>query len=216
LVISARALTVVPGLQGDYQSTADAITRAGLVPGSPQYRWGGSPGQVVSLVPAPGTRVDYGTVVEVVVGSGSRMTMGVDFEDNLFLSSVDIDRVTVSAGETLRFEPRWEAVGPVSGEYAARAVLQGADGVVISQDENAPIGADGRPTTAWAPGEVVGGLPFDLPIPEATASGDYALWIDLYRVGSPDARLAVRGAGAAEVRDNQVRVIAIEVESGGP
>lgn len=216
LVVSSEGMATVPQASGDYQAVADAITLAGLVPRSPRYQWGGTPGEVLSIIPPPGSQVPYGAPVEIVVASGPRMAMGVDFEDNLFLDSVDLARKLIVPGETLLFTPRWEAVGPISGEYAARVVLRGADGVVISQDENAPLGADGRPTNSWAAGESLAGQPFELPVPPGTAPGAYALWLDVYRVGNPSERLPVRGAGMAEVEANQVMISPIELAAANP
>jgi tRNA A-37 threonylcarbamoyl transferase component Bud32 len=216
LVVSSEGMATVPQTSGDYQTVANAITLAGLVPRSPRYQWGGSPGEVLEIIPPPGSQIPYGAPVEIVVASGPRMAMGVDFEDNLFLDSVDLSRKLVVPGETLAFTPRWEAVGPIAGEYAARVVLRGADGVVISQDENAPLGADGRPTNQWAAGESLAGQPFELPVPPGTAPGTYALWLDVYRVGNPGELLPVRGAGMAEVQGNQVQISPIELAAANP
>ncbi|RIL12787.1 Stk1 family PASTA domain-containing Ser/Thr kinase [bacterium] len=213
LLVSAEGITVVPDAAGDYQTVADAITRAGLVPGSPRYQWGGTPGQVIQLAPGPGQRMPYGATVEITVGSGSRLAMGVDFDDNVFLSAVDLDRAVFTAGETVTLVPHWEAVGPIAGEYGARAVLRAADGIVISQDENPALGGDGRSTTAWAAGESLAGQPLDLPIPPSTPAGSYSLWVDVFRIGNPGERLPVRGGGAARVADNQAEVLAIEIKT---
>lgn len=216
LTVSGEGLTAVPAASGDYETVAAAVTAAGLVPRSPSYRWGGTAGQVMSISPAPGTRLPFGAPVEIVVGSGARKSIGVDFEDNLFLSAVDLARAEFAPGETLSFAPYWEAVGPISGEYAVRALLQGPDGVVVSQNERASPAADGRPTTAWVPGESLGGPVFDLVIPPSATPGDYSLWLDIYRVGNAEDRLAVRGEGLAEVRDNQVLVATVSVQAPAP
>lgn len=197
LLVSAEGITTVPEAEGDYQTVADAITRAGLVPGSPRYQWGSTSGRVVQIAPGPGQRMPYGATVQITVGSGSRLALGVDFEDNLFLAAVDLDRAAFAAGETATLVPHWEAVGPITGEYGARAVLRGADGIVISQDESPALGGDGRPTTAWAAGESLSGQPLDLPIPPSTPAGSYTLWVDVFRIGNPGERLPVRGGGGA-------------------
>lgn len=211
LLVSAEGITTVPAAEGDYQTVADAITRAGLVPGSPLYQWGGPLGRVVQIAPGPGQRMPYGATVQITVGSGSRLALGVDFEDNVFLAAVDLDRAAFAAGEIATLVPHWEAVGPITGEYGARAVLQGVDGIVISQDESPALGGDGRPTTAWAAGESLSGQPLDLPIPPSTPAGSYTLWVDVFRIGNPGERLPVRGGGAARVADGQVKVMAIDV-----
>ena len=214
LVVSSEALATVPDVGGDYETVADALRGAGLVPRSPSYQWGGTPGMVIRYDPGPGQRVPYGAPVTIIVASGSVIALGVDFDDNLFLDSIDLAQKAVAPGETLSFTPRWQAVGPVGGEYAARAMLRGPGGIVVSQVEKAPIGTDGRPTNAWAAGESVGGQAFDLSVPPGTAAGEYELWLDVYRVGNPAERLAVRGAGVAGAEDSQVRISEIEVGGG--
>jgi hypothetical protein len=212
LVISREPGVVVPSLSGDYDTVANAILALGLEPVRRPV-WSGAAGSVnnvVALDPPPGSRLPRGSPVHVAVNAGPWLSLGVDYEDNIHLRGVDLAADVVPPGGVVTFVAHWEAVGEVEGDYAARAVLM-SDGDLSVSEAELPL-AD-RPANSWQLGERVSGGRFNLPIDPAAEVGDYKLWFEVYRQGSPDERLAVRSRGfAGRVSDARILLREITVE----
>jgi len=155
-------------------------------------------------------------VVDVVVDGGPLLQLSLDFADNLFLSGILIDRASFPAGATVSLSPRWEASRTIAGDYVLRAELWGPGGAVISRETAEPLSADGRPSSVWSAGERVAGRPISLQIPADAPGGSYAIWLDVFPSGSPDAPILIRqNAGPSLVEGSRARVMTIQVE-GAP
>lgn len=213
LVVSRPPSVEVPVLGGDYQTVHDALLGLGFQPLRDAVWSGAGSGvdMVIGLEPPPGSRLPAGSPIHIVVNSGSWLTMGVDFEDNLHLRAVDLPRDTISPGDVLTLVAHWEAVAPIEGEYVARAVLATESGELVSKAEHAP---GDRPTQTWQPGERFTGGRFDLPVDSTVVPGEFELWLEVVAPGDPERRLPVRSRGfARSVVGNQVLVMAIQVTS---
>jgi hypothetical protein len=191
LVVSGQTLVTVPPLSGDYTSVAAQLERAGLVPRAVE-QWGGSEspvGAVLGFDPPPGMRVAGGTVVSVLVNSGTWLPLGVDFADHIHLPGVALARDVVKPGDGLDVELRWEAVEPVTGDYVARVLLADAGGQAVAVVDRTP-GGD-RPTNTWQAGEVFASDHFPLVVPAELAPGRYTLALELANRADPTQRLEV-------------------------
>ncbi len=212
LTVSREPSIEVPAVSGDYDTVAAALLALDL---EPVYRpiWSGSSGEVgvvVGLDPPPGSRLPRHSPVHVAVNAGPWLGLGVDYEDNIHLRSIELATDQVPPGGTVSFVAQWEAVGTIEGDYATRASLETLDGEPIAQAE-LPL-AD-RAANTWQEGERLTGGRYNLTVDPATPPADYALWFEVYPVGSPDEQLAVRSRGmASRLVGGRIRLRLIEVK----
>lgn len=215
LVVSGSQLIQVPELTGTEATVSQQLAALGFIP-RPRYRWSGASateGQVVSLEQAS-LRMPAGSVVDLVVDGGPFLPLSIDFADNLFLAGVLVDRKVFNPGGTVNLTPRWEASQAIGADYAVRVELWGPDGAVVARDEADPLAADGRPTSAWAAGDRVGGRALSLAIPADAPAGAYGLWLNVHPSGSPDAPVLIRqSAGEALVEGGRARLMVLQVNA---
>jgi hypothetical protein len=212
VVVSREPEAVVPGLDGDYDAVAAALLAAGLEPvHRPVWSGAGSEvGAVVGLDPPPGSRVPRGSPVHVAVNAGPYLSLGADFEDNIHLRSIELGTDRVNPGGVVSFVPVWEAVGEVTGDYAARASLETLGGDVVAQAE---LPLSDRPAFTWQTGERISGGRYNLAVAPDIAPGQYALWFELFNKDNPEEQLAVRSRGmAGRLVGGRIRLRLIDVE----
>jgi hypothetical protein len=201
LVVSGEPLATVPnGLEGaGYEQAAEALIALGLEP-IRRDQWGGSEtaaGGVLSIDPREGTRLPRGGPVYVTVNSGAWLPMGVDFDDHVHLSGIQLPRAALAPGDTLRIVAQWEATGDVEGDYRTVAELMGPDGPV-TLDAHVPLG---RNTNTWAGGETIFGDGFDLTVNPTTPPGEYQLVIGLQSNDDAAEPLGVVSAPGVRIRN---------------
>jgi hypothetical protein len=111
------------------------------------------------------------------------------------LEPVTAEAPTLQAGEILTVTLAWQGLQEMDTSYRVFLHLQRPDGSLLAQSDGEPAGWR-RPTTGWAPGEVV----LDqrsLEIPAEAVAGRYTLMTGLYDLGSgqrlalPDGTTAV-------------------------
>jgi len=98
---------------------------------------------------------------------------------------------TVSPGETLTVTLYWQALEAIEQSYTVFNHLVGPDGRLGGQEDGLPAGG-ARPTTTWAPGEVIVDR-YTLRLQPDAAAGDYQLVVGMYRLETM-ARLPVQDA----------------------
>ena len=98
---------------------------------------------------------------------------------------------TMSPGDTLTVTLYWQALGAIDRSYTVFNHLVGPDGRLGGQEDGLPAGG-ARPTTTWAPGEVIVDR-YTLRLQPDAAAGDYQLVVGLYRLETL-ARLPVQDA----------------------
>ena len=110
--------------------------------------------------------------------------------------------VALSAGDVLTVTLLWEAVGLPAADYTVFAHLLDTDGNRVAGFDQAPA-ADRFPTSAWRESDrVLSHLPISL---EGVETGQYKLWIGVYKSGSGGAiRLPVSDAGGYDAGDGQI------------
>ncbi|MFN2115938.1 MAG: protein kinase domain-containing protein [Anaerolineae bacterium] len=228
LVVSGEPSIAVPAVAGDWATASQTLEQYGFVPVQ-RFQWGGAnsatAGQVISLNPPSGNHWRRGAPVYVTVDSGSWLPLGVDFDDNIHLSGVDLPRASFQPGEQLVFVARWEATdtsdfadegaGPAEarGDYLVRAVLVGPDGHAVATDEHVPV-AGSRPTSSWQPGEVIADDVYTLAIDPAATPGQYTLWLDLRPPDSKGASLGIVHSASRVAFGDRVRVLS-DITVGG-
>lgn len=112
------------------------------------------------------------------------------FGDAITLEGLTLNETSLSPGDILQVTLFWQTAVPLEQRYKVFLHLIGPDGQLVSQRDSEP-GGNLKPTNIWQPGETVidnHGLliPADLP------SGEYALYLGLYDVADPSARLPIQ------------------------
>jgi len=102
-----------------------------------------------------------------------------------------LETTTLRAGRPLTLTLVWKALACVDADYIVFVHLVDADGVVRSQQDNAPVN-NTYPTTLWQPGEFISDV-FTLALPPDLSAGDYTLEAGMYLVET-GARLPVLGS----------------------
>lgn len=123
----------------------------------------------------------------------------------LHLRGVGMGAETVTAGEVLPLSMAWEAVSPISDRYKITVQLLNEQNQVVAQRDAEPAGGL-RPTTEWAPGQVVQDS-IGVLVRAGTPPGEYRVILAVYRQAD-GVRLPVvaEGARADHVVLGQVRV----------
>lgn len=213
LYVSAQGSVVVPAPGADYSATELALQQAGLVA---KYleEWTGDDagrGRILRLNPPPGLSLPLGGTVNVHVDGGTWLGMGVTFEDGVYLAGGSLPAVAAPAGGTLSFTPLWEAVGQVSRDYGARALLTDPSGFgTVHGEARQPLSPD-RPSSGWTVGEQVRGAPLSVVVDPATPPGNYSLWLEVFAAGAEDAKLPVAGLPTRRVVDALVEVAEVTI-----
>ena len=100
------------------------------------------------------------------------------------LIGYDIDRTTVSPGESITFTLYWQAAAPTGAPYVVYNHLTPPDSRdIVAQIDGSPLSdpLQRRPTTAWDdPTETLMSRPFVLTIPADTPPGRYRLLTGFY------------------------------------
>lgn len=130
---------------------------------------------VYAVPPAPATEMD--TAVHIPFG------------DSITLVDYTLNKTNLKPGDIVPVTLFWQTAVPLDKRYKVFLHLIGPDGQLIAQRDSEPGGGLNL-TTIWAPGEMVIDnhgllLPADLP------PGRYTLWLGLYDIADPTARLPV-------------------------
>lgn len=145
----------------------------------------------------------YGALRLALYGTPARLPprqpLNVNLEDGITLLGYSLAEEEVRAGEIVRLTLFWRAEAEVDERYKVFVHLLDGQGRLLAQRDSEPVSGS-RPTTTWAPGEVVADncgvlLPEDLP------PADYHLVVGIY-LPSTGERLSVLGEGGEVVGDS--------------
>lgn len=118
-----------------------------------------------------------------------------DFAGLAGLIGADLPDNPVEAGQPFEVTLFWEARQPLHRPYTAFVHLVAADGTLLAQSDQMPVG-NVWPTTCWRPGEFVTDI-HTLTLPEELSAGFYELSSGLYWLETGE-RLAVKGPHARQ------------------
>ena len=100
------------------------------------------------------------------------------FEGQVQLTSAELPRQPVHAGEVMTITLQWHALEQVTEDYTGFVHLMDPSGATVAQDDHPPL--SGRfPTRLWPEGAVLFDS-FRLALPAELAEGSYELWGGLY------------------------------------
>jgi hypothetical protein len=142
--------------------------------------------------------------------TGELQEVAAQWENGISLDGFRIADPALSPGDVIRITLRWQMEEPVSDRYKVFIHLVDGEGRPLSQRDGEPAG-NTRPTTTWAPGEVVEDrhgvwVPDDLP------EGEYELRLGLYHADTGERLGACCPAGdfvklaTVRARGDQVHV----------
>ena len=113
----------------------------------------------------------------------TRYPSGANLGDLVTLVGADLDRATVGPGETLHLTLYWQARASMAKSYAVFTHVLDADSRIWAQQDGIPV-SGARPTTGWAPGEVIRDE-HQLAVDPQAPPGDYVIEVGLYDAGDP-------------------------------
>ena len=154
-----------------------------------------TPGQVFLQDPPPGSVVENRTLITLVVSSGSRTPVGANLGGQISLNAYELPRLQYKPGEVMNLTFLWQALRPLSNDYNLFIRITTPEGGIVSEIDTQPQSH----TNNWRVGEIVVD-PYQLPIPDTAAAGDYQIRIGFYDPVTR-ARLPVADTGRAE-QDN--------------
>lgn len=98
--------------------------------------------------------------------------------ETIRLEGYRLARERVSPGDSLLLTLYWRTDGPIPEDYAVFVHLQGPDGHLAAQQDNAPARGT-RPTSGWVTGALVED-PYEIRVPPGAAHGEYVLSAGMY------------------------------------
>lgn len=119
----------------------------------------------------------FAVTVNARIGNLARLA-GFDHGAGQIGQGIEQTGIVTRAGQPIQLRLVWQVMEPTLIAYTAFVHLVGADGKVVSQIDSIP-GQGTLPTTSWVRGEaLIDG--YTLPVPAATAAGQYSVQVGLY------------------------------------
>ena len=153
----------------------------------------------------------YGALGLALYGTPARLPprqpLNVKLEDRITLVGYGLAEEEVRAGEIVRLTLFWRAEAEVDERHKVFVHLLDEEGRLLAQRDSEPVGGS-RPTTTWAPGEVVADN-YGVLLPEDLLLGNYRLVVGIY-LPSTGERLSVLSDGG-EVAGDTVPLASVVV-----
>ncbi|MCB0165679.1 MAG: protein kinase [Anaerolineae bacterium] len=157
-----------------------------------------TPGSVVLQDPPPGSLVANRTLVTLVVSSGARSPVGANLGGQIALDAYELPRLQYRPGEAVTITFFWRAITPPTDDYNLFIHLTTPQGGIVSEIDTRPQNGSAL-VSSWQVGQVIID-PYQLPIPDTTAAGDYEIRVGFYNP-STNTRLPISDPGRAEADD---------------
>jgi len=155
----------------------------------------------------------YGTLRLALYGTPTTLPppqpLNVNLEDRVTLLGYSLAEEEVRAGEIVRLTLFWRAEAEVDERHKVFVHLLDEEGRLLAQRDSEPVGGS-RPTTTWAPGEVVADN-YGVLLPEDLPPADYHLVVGIY-LPSTGERLSVLG-DEGEVAGDSIPLTSVQVVS---
>ncbi len=104
------------------------------------------------------------------------------WQNGIDLAGYRLPRSRLNAGDVLELSLYWRPAGEVADSLTVFVHLVDESGVIVAQQDQIPV-RGARPTTGWAPGEVIEDA-YQLLIPPDAPAGRYRLRIGWYQASS--------------------------------
>ncbi|HSH05932.1 MAG TPA: glycosyltransferase family 39 protein [Anaerolineae bacterium] len=121
------------------------------------------------------------------------VALEVGFGEDIVLAGYTLANGVLADGEVVEVTLFWRGERPLATRYKVFLHLTDMAGNMVAQRDSEP-GGGLLLTTEWTPGEVVRDN-HGIFVPVGTEAGEYILWLGLYDVADPTARLVVEGGG---------------------
>jgi hypothetical protein len=152
----------------------------------------------------------YGALRLALYGTPARLPprqpLNVNLEEGITLLSYSLAEEEVRAGEIVRLTLFWRSEAEVDERYKVFIHLLDGEGCLLAQRDSEPVGGS-RPTTTWAPGEVIADN-YGVLLPEDLPPANYHLVVGIY-LPSTGERLSVLGEG--EVAGDSIPLASVQV-----
>jgi eukaryotic-like serine/threonine-protein kinase len=211
IVLAAGRAFLLPDVVGyDLGTVRDGLESEGLLLIINEVRSGEGRGVILEQQPAAEEEVRVGDTITLTVSGGGDVPIvfGTNLNNQTVLEQAWVSRVSFRPGDTVPVTLRWRCTARFERNYKVFVhVLRQETGALAAQADVIP-GSGLRPTTSWAPGEIIND-PHQIVLPPDTRAGTYVIRVGLYDDGG---RLPVVDAGSAQVLDNTIFVATITVE----
>lgn len=176
--------------------------------------WSGEPkGRIVEVDPPIGTVLAAGETLTLTLSAGTDepIPLEVNFNNMIFLESVELPSDRFSPGEVVPIKLRWRALQSVADNYIVFVHLFGPGGVLIDQDDHGPREGDiDRPTSSWIPGVIVADT-HSVGVPSNAVNGVYQLRAGMYLPSAANQRLPVLDGGRTTHENNSILLMEMHV-----
>jgi len=151
-----------------------------------------------------------GSKVHLVVSSGPRIDLNVQFADQIVLRSCELKSDSFRPGDELELTLRWEALNEVKQDYTVFAHLIYGEDFIVAQHDGQPSQGS-MPTSSWKVGQEVQDT-HALTVPAGAAPGLYWIEVGLYHQPTMARLKALDSDGAEITPDGAVRVKQVEIQ----
>ena len=151
----------------------------------------------------------YGQRPEDPAAGGPALELDYGLGEHIRLREARFESDTVRPGEALTAALLWESDGEVAGDYTVFTHLLSAEGELIAQQDNVPLGGI-RPTFTWRAGERLEDV-YRLEVPGETVPGEYVFSLGMYDAETGQRVPAFDGAGERLPED---RIVAGRIRVG--
>ena len=162
--------------------------------------------KILSQLPQPGAQLAAGEPLTLTVSGGITLTLNVQFDDVIQLSSALLPNDRLQRGQPIDVTFLWQALRAPGESYVRFIHFVDPDDTIQAQIDSEPA----PPTPGWGPGGEIRDQVF-LTIPAGAPPGEYQLLVGLYPVGSPFTRLPITDIGKSTEADGRALIKSITV-----
>jgi eukaryotic-like serine/threonine-protein kinase len=210
VVLAAGRALVLPDVIGyDLAEVQEGLESEGLLLSISEVRSAETRGRILEQTPEADAEVRAGDTVTLTVSGGANIpiVLGVNLNNQVILEQAWVSQFSYGAGASVPVTLRWRCLAPFDRSYKVFVHVVTGAGTMVAQQDIVPLNGL-RPTTSWAPNEVIND-PHQVLLPPEATPGTYQIRVGLYdEIG----RLPVVEPGVAQVLDNTIFVTTITVQ----
>ncbi|MDM8520979.1 protein kinase [Anaerolineales bacterium HSG6] len=184
-------MVTIPDLMGMTTDEAEALLISlDLVPQKYEDWSVKTPGSVIRQDPPAGMEVEDRTLITLVVSSGSRVPIGVNFGQQVLLNAYEIPQEQFRIGDTINLTFFWKVIPAQTEDISLFVTLTTVHGGIVSEFS--------KPVETWNNDDIIVEA-YQIPIPDTTASGDYQIRVTFFN--STGERLEILDVGRGQKDD---------------